>query len=258
MTLPIKGMYCAACIIHVSHALEDVEGVETANVNLATEKATVTLEHAVDLGDLTHALEDAGYGITTQAVTLGLGGVASADSAKQIETAIHSFEGVTSIEVDLSNEQATIEYIPGITGISDFRHAIQDAGFSVLAVISDDDEASTPKDVKVLRNKFIFGLVIASAIMTFMAAPRLMNWVPFDMNYLLLALALPVQVWAGKQFYTSAWGAAKHYTSNMNTLIAVGTSVAFLYSVVVTLIGDASFFDGRATDTYFEGQEPSV
>ena len=252
MTLPIKGMYCAACIIHVSHALEDVEGVETANVNLATEKATMTLEYAVDLGHLTYALEDAGYGITTQAVTLGLGGVASADSAKQIETAIHSFEGVTSIEVDLSNEQATIEYIPGITGISDFRHAIQDAGFSVLAVISDDDEASTPKDVKVLRNKFIFGLVIASAIMTFMAAPRLMNWVPFDMNYLLLALALPVQVWAGKQFYTSAWGAAKHYTSNMNTLIAVGTSVAFLYSVVVTLIGDASFFDGRATDTYFD------
>ena len=76
MTLPIKGMYCAACIIHVSHALEDVEGVEMANVNPATEKATLTLEYAVDLGHLTYALEYAGDGITTQAVTRGLVGVA--------------------------------------------------------------------------------------------------------------------------------------------------------------------------------------
>ncbi|MDP6454843.1 MAG: heavy metal translocating P-type ATPase [SAR202 cluster bacterium] len=252
MTLPIKGMYCAACIIHVSNALQEVDGVEEANVNLATEKATVTLDHTVDLGDLTYALEDAGYGIATQAVTLGLGGVTSAESAKQIDAAIRDFEGVNSIEVDQPNEQVTIEYIPGLTGISDFRHAIQDAGFSVLAVISDDDEASTPRDVKILRNKFIVSLIISGAIMTFMAAPRLVNWLPFDMNYLLFALALPVQVWAGKQFYTSAWGAAKHFTSNMNTLIAVGTSVAFLYSVVVTLVGDASFFDGQATDTYFD------
>jgi Cu+-exporting ATPase len=160
--------------------------------------------------------------------------------------------GVNSVEVDQSDEQVTVEYISGITGISDFRHAIQDAGFTVLAVISDDDEASTPKDVKILRNKFIVSLIVASAIMIFMAVPRLVNWLPFDMDYLLLALAAPIQFWAGRQFYSSAWGAAKHLTSNMNTLIAVGTSVAFFYSVVVTLIGNASFFQGRATDTYFD------
>ncbi|MCH7801928.1 MAG: copper-translocating P-type ATPase, partial [Chloroflexi bacterium] len=81
---------------------------------------------------------------------------------------------------------------------------------------------------------------------------RLVNWLPFDMDYLLLVLAAPIQFWAGRQFYASAWGAAKHYTSNMNTLIAVGTSVAFFYSVVVTLFGDTSFFDGQAAETYFD------
>ena len=64
------------------------------------------------------------------------------------------------------------------------------------------------------------------------------------MDFLLFALATPVQFWAGRGFYTSAWSAARHLTSNMNTLIAVGTSVAYTYSTVVTFFGDSWFFDG--------------
>ncbi|MCH7802428.1 MAG: cation transporter, partial [Chloroflexi bacterium] len=140
ITLPIKGMTCAACVSHVSNALNDVEGVDGTNVNLATEKATVTLGQSVDLGDLVYALEDAGYGVGTQEVTLSIGGLVSADTASQVETALQGIEGVNSAEVILSDEQATIEYIPGVTGISDLRKAVQDAGFSVLAVIGDEDD----------------------------------------------------------------------------------------------------------------------
>ena len=179
-------MTCASCVWHVEHALTDVEGVESASVNLATERASV-------------------------------------------------------------------EYAPGLTGIADLRHAVEDAGYGAAPVINDSwDEAAADGDLRDLKLKFIFSLVAAVAIMALMAAPAAHDLLPIKMDYLLLALAAPVQLWAGLVFYKSAWSAARRLTSNMNTLVAVGTSVAFAYSAVVTVFGDSAFFDGRATDTYFD------
>lgn len=186
VSLRISGMTCAACVSHVEHALTDVEGVASASVNLATERASV-------------------------------------------------------------------EYAPGQTGIADLRHAVEDAGYGAAPVINDswDDEAADG-DLRDLKLKFIGSLAAAVAIMALMAAPAAHDLLPFKMDYLLLALAAPVQLWAGLGFYKSAWSAARRLTSNMNTLVAVGTSVAFAYSAVVTIFGDSAFFDGRATDTYFD------
>ena len=253
-TLPIKGMTCASCVGHVARALEDVEGVEGVSVNLATEKATVTLRSGdAPLSDLVSAVEDAGYSVATEKATLGISGMTCASCVGHVEKALTKVEGVASAGVNLATERATIEYIPGVAGISELLHAVEDAGYSVSAVIGDDhDDSATPRDVAVLRTKFIASLVIAGSIMALMAVPRSLDWFPIDSNYLLLAMAAPVQFWAARQFYVSAWGAAKHRTSNMNTLIAVGTSVAFFYSVVVTLFGDSSFFEGQDAATYFD------
>ena len=253
-TLPIKGMTCASCVGHVARALEDVEGVEGVSVNLATEKATVTLRSGdAPLSDLVSAVEDAGYSVATEKATLGISGMTCASCVGHVEKALTKVEGVASAGVNLATERTTIEYIPGVAGISELRHAVEDAGYSVSAVIGDDhDDSATPRDVAVLRTKFIASLVIAGSIMALMAVPRSLDWFPIDSNYLLLAMAAPVQFWAARQFYVSAWGAAKHRTSNMNTLIAVGTSVAFFYSVVVTLFGDSSFFEGQDAATYFD------
>ncbi len=253
MTFPVKGMTCAACVSHVTNALVKVPGVDQVNVNLATEKATVTLaDESPELGDLVYALEDAGYGLRTEKVTLGIGGITSASSVGSIENALRAVDGVTSAGINLAAEQATIEYVPGMAGISDLRHAVEDSGYAVSSVVGNDDDAATPKDISVLRTKFIVSLVVAGIIMALMAIPGAGDWFPFKMDYLLLALASPVQVWAARQFYASAWGALKHATSNMNTLIAMGTSATFLYSAVVTLIGDSSFFDGQVNETYFD------
>ena len=179
-------MTCAACVIHVEHALADVEGVESASVNLATERASVA-------------------------------------------------------------------YAPGLTGIADLRHAVEDAGYGAAPVINDSwDDESASGDLRGLKIKFIASLAAAAVIMALMAIPAAHDLLPFKMDYLLLALAAPVQFWAGLGFYKSAWGAAKRLTSNMNTLVAVGTSVAFAYSAIVAMFGDAAFFDGRAADTYFD------
>ena len=255
ITLPIKGMTCASCVSHVTHALEEAPGVEEATVNLATEKATVKqgLEAAM-LGDLVRAVEDAGYGVGTDKMTLGIGGMTCASSCVgHVEHALRDVEGVLSAGVNLATERATVEYVPGVAGISEMRHAVEDAGYSVVAVVGDEhDDAATPKDVSVLQRKFIFSLVVAGAIMALTAIPGVADRFPFRMDLLLLALATPVQFWAGRQFYAGAWGALKHHTSNMNTLIAVGTSVAYLYSAAVALFQGSSFFQGQASETYFD------
>ena len=254
ITIPITGMTCASCVSHVSNALVEAPGVEEATVNLATEKATVRLEaSAAGLAELVDAVKDAGYGVGTEKVTLAIGGMTCASCVGHVESALKSVDGVTSASVNLATDRANVEYIPGTAGITDFRHAVEDAGYSVISKLSDDDdEAATPKEVSILKWKFLFSLAVAGAIMAMMTISAVGDWLPFRMDYLLLALATPVQLWAGKQFYVGAWGALKHRTSNMNTLIAAGTSVAYLYSAAATFFYDTSFFEGQAAETYFD------
>ena len=253
-------MTCAACVSHVSDALMSVDGVEDVAVNLATEKATLSLTESMQPGNgsltldtLNDALEDAGYGVGTRKVTLGIDGMTCAACVSHVEHALTGVQGVESASVNLATERATVEYVQGVTGISDLRHAVEDSGYSATAVGDGEyEEDSTPGRLRALRIKFVFSLAVAAIIMALMAIPSVHALLPFDMDFLLFALATPVQFWAGRGFYTSAWSAARHLTSNMNTLIAVGTSVAYIYSTVVTFFGESAFFEGRATDTYFD------
>ena len=254
ITLPITGMTCAACVVHVADALEDVDGVQNVSVNLATEKASLQLQSGrIDLPAVTRAVQDAGYGVGARKTTLAIGGMTCAACVVHVENALGDADGVLSAQVNLATERAAVEYVPGVTGISELRHSVEDAGYSVAAIVGDpNDDAATPRDVQTLRNRMIFSLAVAALIMALMALPNVSDLIPFRMDFLLLALATPVQFWAARGFYTSAWSAARHLTSNMNTLIAVGTSVAYLYSLAVTLFGNTPFFEGRATDTYFD------
>ncbi len=253
IALPITGMTCAACVSHVSDALESVDGVAGVTVNLATEKATLTFAGAnPDIAVVTHAVEDAGYGVGTEKVTLGIGGMTCAACVSHVEHALAGVSGVASASVNLATERASVEYVPGAAAVTDLRMAVEDAGYSAAALTGDRDDDATPADITRIRLRLVFSLAVASMIMALMAIPNAGSLLPFDMDYLLLALATPVQLWAARGFYISAWAAARRFTSNMNTLIAVGTSVAYGYSVFVTMFEDTAFFDGRATDTYFD------
>ena len=253
--LPIKGMTCASCVSHVSKALRDVHGVREADVDLATERATVHVadDGVVTLDELAAAVEDAGYGLGAEQVTLSVGGMTCASCVGHVESALKAVNGVSSASVNLATERATVRYVPGVAGISDLRHAVEDAGYSIVGVAGDEySETATPREQALLRRKFVFSLTMAAAIMALMAIPQLKSALPFRVDFLLMALATPVQLWAAKQFYTGAWGALKHGTSNMNTLIAVGTSVAYLYSVAATLLHGTTFFAGYGAETYFD------
>ena len=251
--LPISGMTCAACVSHVSHALEELPVVTDVNVSLASEKASIQLSNSsLRVADFVDALEDAGYGIAADEVILALGGMTCAACVTHIENALNDVDGVISAGVNLASERAAVEYIPGLAAVSDMRHAVEDAGYSLLGIVGEQDETATPREVTALRRKLIFSLIVAGAIMTVMFFPWAHGLLPFHVDYILLALATPVQFWAGRQFYHGAWGALKHRTSNMNTLIAVGTSVAYLYSGVVTALGGVLPLAEFGAATYFD------
>ena len=245
-------MTCASCVSHVSNALEAVPGVENAHVNLATERATVELDPArAGLDDLGHALEEAGYGVAAERVTLEIGGMTCASCVSHVERALGRVDGVRSASVNLVTERAAVEIIPGVATVSAMRAAVEDAGYSVAGLAGDDLGGSAAKEAAGLGYEVIFSLAMAAVIMSLMAVQWVGANLPFRLDYLLLALATPVQLWAGRQIYASAWGALKRRTSNMNTLIAVGTSVAYFYSLAVTASPGALFGD-LGGETYFD------
>ena len=245
-------MTCAACVSHVEHALEGVPSVSGAVVNLATERATVTWDSDAALEEAIDAIEDAGYGVGKSKTTLAVIGMTCAACVSHVEGALGGVEGVLSAHVNLATERATVEYVPGVAGPAGLRRAIEGAGYGAALLTGEPDEAVTARDASKLRAKFVVSLAAAAVVMALMAAPGAGDVLPFSMDYLLLAIAAPVQFWAGSQFYAGAWGALKHRTSNMNTLIALGTSVAFFYSAAATLFGSASIFALGNAETFFD------
>ena len=255
LQIVVKGMTCAACVGHVSNALKNVPGVESVTTNLATEKATIMLsgDREVSMESLAEALEDAGYGLADERVTMNIGGMTCASCVAHVSKAIEDVPGVESAITNLATERATVKFVAGAVTISDLRQAVEDAGYSFEGLAGDEmRDTASPREQALLRRKFVVSLGVAAIIMVVTAIERASDALSFRLDYVFLALAVPVQFWAGLQFYTSAWGALKHRTSNMNTLIAVGSSMAFLYSASVTFFGRTSFFEGVETATYFD------
>ena len=254
LQVPVEGMTCASCVAHVTHALRDVPSADSVSVNLATEKATLEIDPGVaGFEDVAAAIEDAGYAVAVEKVSINIGGLESESDAAQAEDALTTVDGVISASVDLANERAVVEYAPGVAGVSDLRPALAAAGFELRGVSLEGYEGQeSRRHLRILKIKAAVSLAVAAVIMAVMFLPWFDGISQRVANFLFLAVATPVQLWAARQFYTSAWGALKHRTSNMNTLIAVGTSVAFLYSAAATLLADLSFFQDSGTETYFD------
>ncbi|MFH1141668.1 MAG: heavy metal translocating P-type ATPase, partial [Chloroflexota bacterium] len=260
ITLKVDGMTCASCVAHVEGALKEVGGVADARVNLATEKATVEYDVATaGLRDLVEAIDGAGYKARLERTTLSIGGMSSDTPATPIEIALREVNGVLSANVNPSTQQATVEYVDTLVSIADLRSAIEGAGYQVLGTVEEEEDALVrdrrlhQSYLKELRNKIIFGAIIS--IPVFLGSyPTLFPFIPgFMQEFVVLwALSTPVQFWAGSQFYRGAWGALRHKTTDMNTLITVGTSAAYLYSVGLILLPGFFEAQGVAREVYFD------
>ncbi len=237
-------MTCAACVSHVEHALSEVPGVGQVSVNLGTERATVELQQPeVSLEQLRQAVQGAGYRVPTARTTLNIGGMTCAACVYHVEGGLRSVLGVVDAGVNLATEKATVEYVPGVAGIAEIQRGVEHAGYRVEGdtpeTASELERLSRVQEIRAFRQRCIFA--IAGGLLLLLGAFHAFPWVPPLMSlawypFLLWAVATPVQFWAGWSFYTSGLGALRHGSANMHTLIALGTSVAYGYSVAVVLI----------------------
>jgi len=270
VTLSIGDMSCATCALTVEKALSHVPGVVSANVNFAAEKATVEyLPQSVNLDALRRAVEDAGYSVVggeapaasegPQKAILDVTGMSCASCVMHVEKALKEVPGVSDAVVNLAAERANVTFDPARVSLADLRHAVEEAGYGVSDVHAEGQAAAVApdlaqrKEVTTLRNKVIAAGILGALVL--LGSMRMwLPWVPAALGnpFVLWALATPVQFWAGWQFYRGAWGAAKHRTTNMNTLVAIGTSAAYLYSVAAVLFPAFFTITGMAPDLYFD------
>ena len=248
-SIPITGMTCTTCAATIEKGLAETTGVEQARVNFASEKASIEYDPGkVSLAKIKDTISELGYGAATRKSIFPVGGMTCASCVARVEQALSSVPGVISANVNLASEKATVEYIAG-TEFAELRRAVAEAGYELgsEAETLEDVTTAARREIKRVRNRFIFAAILGLSIMilgfgtSFIGKP-----------YLLWALATPVQFWAGWRFYRGTWGALRHRTADMNTLIAVGTSAAYFYSMVAVLFPGLFVAQGLEPHLYFD------
>ena len=279
VTVPITGMTCASCVRRLERALAKVPGVREASVNLATEQARVSLEPGgVTTEQLRSAVEAAGYGVLQiapplavpnaaepkdpEAVTLPIEGMTCASCVGRVERSLSRVPGVTQVSVNLATERATIAIGPGVDRAT-LEEAITRAGYRVGQVEAPQPgSGQTPgaaahartvareAEQRDLKVKVFVSLGIGAVLMILMYVPLHLD--ARVVEPVLLVLATFVQFWAGGRFYRAAWAVTRHGGTSMDTLVAVGTSVAYGYSAFVTLLPGLADRLGFQHHLYYE------
>jgi P-type Cu+ transporter len=243
LTLPITGMTCANCVATVERNLMKLDGVQKAVVNLSSERATVDFEAAkLGIPEMIARVERAGYGVATGEAELVIKRLSDDNDARRLEKAVTKLEGVLDAQVNLATEKARIKYVPTVINQSEIRRAVTAAGFEAIELggETEDAEARARQDeIDIQRRMLIIGLIFTLPLFVFSMLRDLnllgswshSGWVHYAMGL----VAVPVQFYVGWQYYVGAFKSLRNGAANMDVLIAMGTSVAFFYSVAVTL-----------------------
>jgi Cu+-exporting ATPase len=235
--LPIEGMTCTACAARIEKNLNKLPGVR-AVVNFANEKARVEFDAAATQPeDLVRSIEKAGFHVIPQSVQLQITGMTCAACSGGIEKALNKLPGVTAT-VNLATEIAHASFSPGATMVDDLIAAVARAGYGA-SEISDTSRAEGKARRLAAYNAELRMFWIAAALslpLLLQMAPMLWGSGAELPRWLQWALATPVQFWVGKRFYTAAWNALRGGGANMDVLIALGTSAAYFFSVVVVVL----------------------
>ena len=252
--LPLSGMSCAACAARIEKVLNRLPGV-SASVNLASERARVDLtSSSTSPQQLVSAIEKAGFGVPQQTLELGIEGMSCAACATRIEKVLNRLPGVEAA-VNLASERARVRYLPGVAEPAQILAAISRAGFA--GRVADDRSRAEEKARKLaIYQAALRRFWIAAALTLPLLAQMVTMFNGVDLRGhghqdllprgLQLVLATPVQFWIGWRFYDGAWKSLRGGGANMDVLVALGTSAAYFFSLLVTLAGI------HALPVYFE------
>ncbi|MEO3946489.1 heavy metal translocating P-type ATPase [Gorillibacterium sp. CAU 1737] len=258
VSLQISGMTCAACATRIEKGLSRMDGVESANVNLALEKATVSFDsEKASVEAFEQKISDLGYGTVKSAADFEIGGMTCAACATRIEKGLSRLPGVSKANVNLAMETAHVEFTPSEVTVDEMIRKVVSLGYQAAPKTESKQEDHRVQAIRKQKVKLIVSAVLSLPLLWAMVAHFKWTsslWIPdFLLNpWVQLVLAAPVQFWIGKEFYTGAYKALRNKSANMDVLIALGTSAAYFYSVYKTIEWQVNGGHHGAAELYFE------
>jgi Cu+-exporting ATPase len=250
LTLGISGMSCVMCAQTIEKRLSSLDGVKHASVNFAAEKAIVDYDPSiVDQKTIEEAIAEVGYGVIHAKATLQVAGMSCVNCAQTIEKALNSKKGIYKASINFATEKLSVEYNSDQISLAGIKKIVQDVGYEIIEsegkTLEDAEGIERNKQIRNLKYLLIIGLAlgIPTTIFSYIKIlPILPN------NLWLFILATPVQFIVGWTFYVGAFKGLKNKSANMDTLIVMGTSAAWIYSTIVTFFpgifpGDGVYYD---------------
>jgi Cu+-exporting ATPase len=244
VNLPILGMTCANCAVSVERALKRTEGVDEALVNLSSERVAVSYDSdQAELNDLVHSVRDAGYDVATGEAVFSVPELTDPVNAQRLEKALENKPGILSSQANPVAEKLSLVYVPTITNVNEIMELVTKAGFRPTLTdrdLDDPESKARQRAIEEQKRLLIISLVLTIPVFIlqmgseFGLLPDSISQAPW-LNWVLFALATPVQFYVGRSYYVNAWKALKNGSANMDVLVALGTSVAYFFSVFVML-----------------------
>ncbi len=247
LRLPVSGMTCANCAMNIERGVKKLDGVAAANVNFAAEAATIAFDPGRLQPDAIIArIEKSGFSVPAQSVEFAVSGMTCANCAMNIERTLNKkVPGVLKAAVNFASERAAVSFVPELASLDDIVAAVEKAGFKALVSDADElgpdaEQVRRQQEIRSQKQKFRVGVMAAAPLFilsmardfSLIGAWSHAPWV----NWLFWALATPVQFYTGYDFYVGAFKSLRNRTANMDVLVAMGSSVAYFYSLAVMLM----------------------
>ena len=258
--IPVKGMTCVNCAAAIQKDISKLAGVMNANVNYANEKAVIEFDpSSIGLEQFITSIHDSGYQAVTERITVP---VIDLDVSRvpELERTATAIDGVLKASVNATAGTVEIEYVPGQISLRDIRRTIEREGFRLPEQAEgrsalDIEKEAREREFRELRTK----LIVSAALSALILIGSLQDMIPGmdivpqrTMWFILFLLTTPVQFWAGRHFYQNAWSSLRHGSTNMNTLVVVGTSAAYGYSAVLTFFPSALGHSAAHGGAYYD------
>lgn len=250
--LPLEDVESEHCALIVEKGLEQVKGTENHKVELNNRRAVITVNNNEVIADAVKAVKDLGYGVTTTKATYPVLGMTCASCAGSAENIVKNESGVVNASVNFATGNLSVEYLPNMTNTIQLQKAVLSGGYDLL--IEDEStqhetlEAIHNRKFKLLKKKTLWAVLLSIPVviigMFFMEIPYA--------NPIMWLFSTPVVLWLGKDFFVNAWKQAKHKSANMDTLVALSTGIAYIFSVFNMLFADFWHQRGLHAHVYFE------
>lgn len=250
--IPLDGVESDHCALIVEKGLSQVKGVEVQQVELNNRRAAITVTDKDVIGEAVKAVKDLGYGVPTVKNSFPVLGMTCASCAGSVESIVKYEPGVIAASVNFATGNLTVEYLPNLTNAGQLQKAVQGVGYDLL-IEDEDKQQETLENLHVqkfeqLKRKTIWAILLSLPVviigMFFMHMPY--------GNEIMWLFSTPVVLWLGRDFFVNAWKQTKHRSANMDTLVALSTGIAYLFSVFNMLFADFWEHKGIEAHVYFE------